>query len=183
MRYEAIGLVAIVFSVAAFLVPWMRGGCWTRSIPTLALAIVERTGGSKAGASIHEEVDRRINAGKVTGWSASILADSLVRNLQDDQVRWNADRAERLLDQMGPEAEMALQRTLRTGDNQARVLAAAMLRHCQFPPSDDLLWACVEDLRDDSKTVDWYISLGNASAAADYLVPWFGQSIISVRTR
>jgi hypothetical protein len=172
VRLELIAAALLVCAIGTFSGPWIQGGCWTRSIPTLALAMVERSGNAGEGTDLGDEIEKRVWGGAMTGLAGSVLAEALVRDLRDDDARWNAHRALRLLEKLGVEADGPLLRTLYGGDDQARVLAARILRSRQFPPSRELLWACVEDLRDDADTVDWYLCGRNARGAADYLVNW-----------
>lgn len=176
VRLELIVAMLLVGAIGTFAGPWVRGGCWTRSVPTLALAVIERSGRMPEDSDLCDEVEQRVNGGEMTGWAGSVLAEALVRALRDDHTQWNAHRALRLLDQLGPEADGPLTRTLHASDDQARILAARLLRSRQLPPSAELLWACVEDLRDDSSTVDWYFSSCNASAVAEFLLVWAAEA-------
>lgn len=99
-----------------------------------------------------------------------MLADRVGRELFDDDQRWNAERAMDLLVQLWPRSQAALEKAVASNDAQARLLAARLLRRLTSSPSEALIKACVDDLRDDSDEVRYYLSFSNARAAADYLV-------------
>ena len=141
-------------------------------MPTPILVVVERIDAGRGVKDVRHEVDQRVAKGKVTGWSASVLAEALADDLISDEVRWNAARAEDLLQTLWPASQDALQSALVNGDTQARILAARILRRLCAKPSDDLLWACVQDLQNDTQGIRWYIALDNAWPAARYLVDW-----------
>ncbi len=156
----------LLLAGGVFVAQPVRDGSWPGYLPTLALVVAERQGADV----VDKEVRRRVNEGRVDGWSAKILAESLVQELRDDDVRWNAERAVDMLDTLWPASREALETELGAGDTQSRILAARILRNRCETPSDDLLWACVQDLRDDRGDVRWYLSLRNAGDASNYLI-------------
>ncbi len=142
-------------------------------MPTPILVVVERIDAGRGVKDVRHEVDQRVAKGQVTGWSASLLASALAEDLISDEVRWNAERAEDLLQTLWPDSWSALETALHSGNMQARILAARILRKLCPEPSDSLLSACVQDLRDDSSSgVRWYLTRHNAAEASKYLVRW-----------
>jgi hypothetical protein len=94
----------------------------------------------------------------------------LAGDLRSDNARGNAERAEGLLCLLWPTSRDALEAALEDCDRQARMIAAAVLRKkCGRDASDQLLRACIEDLRDDGDAVPWWTSW-NARTASEYLV-------------
>ena len=172
MRWNRLGAFCLLVGIALFACPWISSGNWVRPIPTAVLAVIEDSPSAAARVQLRAETWRRINDGTVTGWSATVLAARLANDLHHDGERWNAYRAARLLEQLWPQSNMALERMLGSGDAQARLIAADILRRKSITPSQALLRACINDLRNDSSEVTWYLSQGNARSAAAYLVRW-----------
>jgi hypothetical protein len=172
VRLSPFGLLFLLLGSAAFATPWIRSGRWTTAVPTLPLVVVSRMDVADGRNDVTREIDRRVANGAVTGWSASLLARSLADQLRDDEIHWNAERAEDLLISLWPTSRPALESALESDDVQARIFAARVLRRRCIVPSDALLRACVADLGDDSDSADFYIRLGNARSAATYLVQW-----------
>lgn len=171
-RWNRLGVICLALGSAFFAQPWISGGHWVKPIPTAVLAIIEDVPSQSARRQLRDETALRVYSGTVTGWSATVVADRLVRDLHQDGEKWNADRAAGLLGQLWPLSSEALEHAVASDDVQARVIAAGILRQKSMTPSQALLRACMEDLRDDSSHVDWYLSLGNALSAAEYLVRW-----------
>ena len=172
MRWNRLGASCLLAGIALFACPWISSGSWVRPIPTAVLAVIEDSPSAAARVQLRAETWRRITDGTVTGWSATVLAARLANDLHHDGERWNAYRAARLLEQLWPQSNMALERMLGSGDAQARLIAADILRRKSITPSPALLRACINDLRNDSSEVNWYLSQGNALSAAAYLVRW-----------
>ncbi len=153
--------------------PAIMAGGWIRPVPTLALVALDRVSISdRASEIVSDEVRRRVFDGAVDHWSASIICDRAASELCDDDVKWNADRAMDTLSTLWPHSQPALERILTEGDAQARILAGGMLRWRCSEPSQALLDACIEDLRDDRSEVSYYIGIHNASSASRYLITW-----------
>ena len=172
-RLELVTLVTLLLAGSAFVVPWILDGTWAGAMPTPVLVVVEKIDTVRGVKDVRHEVDQRVAKGKVTGWSASLLASALAKDLISDEVCWNAERAETLLQTLWPDSRSALEAALHTGDMQARILAARILRKLCADPSDSLLSACIQDLRDDSSSgIGWYTTRHNAAEASEYLVQW-----------
>lgn len=172
-RLELVSLVTLLLAGSAFVVPWILDGTWAGAMPTPILVVVERIDAGRGVEDVRHEVDQRVAKGKVTGWSASLLAEALAEDLVSDEVHWNAERAEDLLRSLWPDSQSALENALHSRDMQAQLLAARLLRKLCTDPSDSLLSACVQDLRDDSRSsFGWYLTRHNAAEASDYLVRW-----------
>jgi hypothetical protein len=172
LRILPTGTAMLLAGLAAFGVTWRRNGAWTAAVPTLPLVVLAGSQDSTDREALRRELDRRVADGSVTGWPATLLARSLARDLESDDVHWNAERAERMLESLWPHSQPALESALRSGDAQARIIATRLLQRRVFPPTDDLLRASIEDLRDDAGEVRYYISLRNAKRSSDYLVNW-----------
>jgi len=84
-------------------------------------------------------------------WRAQVR--SLVADLRDDDVAWNATNASHQLWEMRSEAAPWLREALHSQDRQQRQLAAEILRAVRQVPSETLLRACVEALEHDSAIV------------------------------
>ena len=61
---------------------------------------------------------------EIGGWGAEVLAAKLVCDLRADDIRWNAERGMRLLEQLWPHSKRAIESALASDDAQARLLAA-----------------------------------------------------------
>lgn len=167
LSFAAVSVAAGVALVAA---PWFWTGQWARSAPTIVLAAIERLPRawqpSAARLELHARVDRGVAIGSV---STALIVDTLIRDLANDGVRWNAARASGMLDSLWPASRGALEAALVRGDRQSRLIAASVLRdRCPDDPPDALLVACIEDLRDDPTPVDFWTSW-NAISGAVYL--------------
>ncbi len=79
---------------------------------------------------------------------------ALVRDLEDDNVRWNAGRACYELERLGESAAPDLQRVLGSYDRQQRQLAATLLYKLEGEPSLELLAVAVEGLEHDRMPFD-----------------------------
>jgi hypothetical protein len=170
LRLGVIAALSLISGTAMLAVPWVRRGGWVRAVPSLALVSTEHTPICEPRGILQDEVDRRVQDGKLRVASSRLLASRLVLELNDDNVRWNAERARSHLQALWPASREALERTLVDGDEQARLIAAQLLRDMCDDPSDALLDACVADLRDDSDEVRRYLSYYTAYHAANYLI-------------
>lgn len=93
--------------------------------------------------------DRRLEAGaRKQEISPALLLEiqALVRDLRDDDIKWNAHEAQRKLRRIGKPAIHELERSLRSSDMQERFLAAQMLTSLLDYPSPDLLEVQLERL-------------------------------------
>jgi hypothetical protein len=125
---------------------------------------------------IRNEVRLRAINGLLSGRSASLLSEILVKELRDDEVQWNAYAAEHILETMWPLSKEALELETIAGDEQSRIIAARILRlKCKIP-SEVLIAACLADLQDDSNMVHWRIQQGNATESVRYLLKWWNIS-------
>jgi len=98
-----------------------------------------------------DELQERVEKGRVTGYAAELLAERLVGDLVSDKERWNALRAAGMLGQLYPVSRAALEGALVSNDPQASHLAWEVLRdRCVGDPSESLLVATVERLGNDS---------------------------------
>jgi hypothetical protein len=162
----------IIASISGLTESFKQGG-WTKAIPSYPLVVLSTTSLGEHRTDIRREVITRVNDGSVTGRSAALLCDTLVKDLRDDDKRWNADVASRLLRQLWPDSKEALELETVAGDMQSRIKASRILRGLSETPSELLLTACVADLQDDHDLVDWYVGRWNANAAAVYLSNWW----------
>ncbi|MGE3182850.1 MAG: hypothetical protein AB7N71_14560 [Phycisphaerae bacterium] len=162
----------MTFGFAAIIciaIPARSTGNLLASLPTPVLIGIEWTLGTGQPRVCRRELDARLYAGRIKGGVAEWYARVLVRDLFDDEIKGNADRAEWHLDQLWPDSHRALEATVVSDDRQARMIAASILRrHCFSDPSDGLLRACIEDLRHDLRNVN-FLTLYNAQDAANYL--------------
>ena len=173
-RWPAFCIAVLTAAIAIFSASWMRGGTWVRPMPMAVLALMDRSKSKELGRTVREEVDRRIGQGEFTPWSTALLLQSLRQDLFDDDRHYNAERAIDLLEKLWPQSQAELERCLSSGDPQARLLAAQILRRLCNTPSPELLAACMEDLRQDEHEVRWYLSRGNARQACNYLLQHAG---------
>jgi len=172
-RTGTVATTLLLSAGALWLWPAIAASGLIRPVPTLALVALDRVRiSNRASEIVSDEVQRRVRDGAVDHWSASIICDRAAGELCDDEVKWNADRALDTLSALWPDSQPALERILSDGDAQARILAASMLRWKCPEPSQTLLDACIEDLRDDRGEVAFYIGLHNASSASRYLITW-----------
>lgn len=111
------------------------------------------------------ELYRRVENHAISHANGQRLAERVVSNLGDDQVRRNASRAISVLRLLGPAAEPTLERALLSPDEQTRQYAAfSLTRRHEHAPSDRTLRVLIECLRDDH-----WSRRGNASRAFDTL--------------
>lgn len=151
VRPGRVGLALLLAGAVTLGAPAVRARRWTAAIPTALLALTEWPAGNPRLASLRREVGRRVDAGDVGGIEARLLAASLVRDLRDDDVRFNAHRAMGLLRDLGVDAVPALERALRSDDRQQSQMAAAVLRNLPaYAPCEDLVRVTIEGLRDDA---------------------------------
>lgn len=168
-RIRTLVATCVVVAAASFATPWYRTGHWYAGVPTIFLVLDELAGRRWQTKSLRHEVYDRVMARGVGPVSAWLLSRKLVHDLRDDDIRWNADRAADMLPTLWPTARTALEAALDDDDRQARIIAAALLRSaCPNDPSDALLAACIDDLRNDAQQIDFW-TLRNAREAAEYL--------------
>jgi hypothetical protein len=160
---------------SAFSGPLEDGG-WTKAIPSYPLIVLSTTSVGEHRTEIRREVISRVFDGVLSGRSASLLCETLVKDFRDDDVSWNADAAEEMLIKLWPESKEALELETMAGDLQSRIVASRILRRKCKVPSDGLLAACVAQLQDDSGLVDWYMGMWNAKASTVYLSKWWEYS-------
>jgi hypothetical protein len=154
----------------------LQEGSWAKAIPSYPLVVLSTTSVGEHRTDIRREVSSRVFDGVLTGRSASLLCESLVKEFRDDDVRWNASEAEEMLQKLWPESKEALELETMAGDLQSRIVATRILRRRCRMPSDALLTACVAELQDDSGLVDWYMGMWNAKASTVYLSRWWEYS-------
>ena len=173
IRTGRIALASLAIALGtAFSGPLHDGG-WAKAIPSYPLVVLSTTAIGEHRTDIRNEVSARVFSGSLTGRSASLLCESLVKDFRDDEIRWNAQAAEQMLISMWPESKEALEMETIAGDMQSRIVAARILRRKCKVPSDVLIAACVADLQDDSGLVDWYMGRWNAKSSAIYLSKWW----------
>lgn len=119
-------------------------------MPTLALVATQRVLATDTPRQVRDRVEERLSNGTVSTSARTMLIPALIADLKSDDIRWNADRARSMLEQMGPEVVPALEETLLSSDVQQRHLAGMMLLGLEgdFPSSRLLDW-CMDQLRDD----------------------------------
>ncbi|MFK7959668.1 MAG: hypothetical protein AB8G96_04015 [Phycisphaerales bacterium] len=151
-------------------------GHLTSLIPDRPLAMMARTGRAGYGSPLRDEIHRRASTGGFGDAPARSVAAAVVADLRDDDIPWNSYPAQRLLDDLWPASRTALEYELEIGDLQSRILAARVLRHHVKTPSDALLRACVQDLRNDRGLVTGQATDLNMRYAAWYLMEWANEA-------
>lgn len=165
LRTGRIAVPMTVLAITALILGPIRMGTWPRAIPTLPLAMLSDTSVGEHGTPLRKEMQQRVEDGEVSGFSARMLAQSIVADLRDDDTRWNARSAAKMLRSLMPHAHPVLERELIIGDQQSWRAAASILRRSGVsPPSESLINACVAELHDDR--------YNNANSAAAYLAKW-----------
>lgn len=168
-RPATFGLLTLLPAIGAFLVPTIANGNWASAVPSPLLVSTEVLTRQWQPRPLRLEVRRRVLNASLDSFSTGLLCRFLARDLRDDDLKGNAERAEDLLGALWPDSQAALERCLSDSDRQARLIAASLLRDLvSAEPSDALLRACVEDLSDDEPLVLWW-SLHNAQSAAGFL--------------
>lgn len=174
-----IGRFAVVLLLitlgSAFSGSLMNGG-WAKAIPSYPLVVLSTTSIGEHRTDIRNEVRARVINGSLTGRSASLLCESLVKEFREDEIRWNATEAEEMLMSLWPASKEVLELETIAGDVQSRIVATRILRRKCIEPSDILIAACVADLQDDTGLVDWYMGRWNAKMSAHYLLDWWNLS-------
>ena len=167
LRLGRLGAALVVLGGAILYVPAAGTGRWTAAVPSLALVATKYVGGEAQPIELNRELERRVHAAELSGLSEKALAATLVRELRDDDVRYNARRAMWILSVIGDDAVPALESALRSPDRQQRQLTAHLLRQRPgYGPTDDLLHVTVEGLADDDlrRAAVW-----NATVGEEYL--------------
>ena len=154
----------------------LHDGGWAKAIPSYPLVVLSMTSIGEHRTDIRNEVSSRVFNGSLTGRSASLLCESLVKEFRDDEIRWNATVAEDMLMTLWPAGKEVLELETIAGDVQSRIVATRILRLKCSEPSDILIAACVADLQDDTGLVDWYMGRWNARMASMYLLDWWSLS-------
>ena len=172
-----IGLLAVTAGGTA----WQRGSSWCGAIPTLPLVLLSGTAVGEHDTTIRDEVLERAKNGRISGYSACYLAEELMNDLRDDDVRWNATAALDSLWSLWPEARPALEAALVSDDIQKRGIAARIMRRKAAKPSQALLEACVEDLKDDREGPGYWFRQGNAQDSGHCLIKWYHHAGSMVR--
>ncbi len=167
----AILLLAIALTTA-FVGP-IHNGRWTKAIPSYPLVVLSTTSLGEHHTYIRSEVSARVFSGALSGRSASLLCDTLVKEFRDDEIRWNAAAARTMVVALWPQSKAALEQETMAGDVQSRIVASSILRIKCKKPTDILIAACIADLQDDSDLVDRYMGMWNAKSATLYLVRWW----------
>ena len=112
--------------VAALSSPFFRSGTWIKYLPDTALVAMERVGRPMQRPAMRSELRNRVWNGKISGRDAGWLARKLTADLRDDDRRFNAYWAMRLLPHLGLDAVPALERALSSDDYQQRQMAASV---------------------------------------------------------
>jgi hypothetical protein len=162
---------------AASMTPFFRTGQWVAYLPDTALVAIERAGKSVQSDKMKRELDDRVRTTVLSDRNAAWLAQSLITDLHEDTIRYNAIRAISLLRSLGDPAIPALERALHSTDTQQRQMAASALRQITtYTPTPRMLWVTVEGLRDDDlplkrdKDHRWnYTFVFNAARGTPYL--------------
>ncbi|MCA9279402.1 MAG: hypothetical protein H6815_08875 [Phycisphaeraceae bacterium] len=128
-------------------------GRWTSWAPTPALMLYKSHLVDNWDGPVGTQVMQRAANGTITGWSARQLAAELVKDLRDDEIIGNGQRAVVLLRELGQVAVPALNGALLSDDWQQQQLAARLLREISpLDPSDALLQHSLDTLRGDPVT-------------------------------
>lgn len=176
IRTGRIALVTLAIAIGtAFSGPLHDGG-WAKAVPSYPLVVLSTTAIGEHRTDIRNEVSDRVFNGSLTGRSASLLCESLVKDFRDDEIRWNSSAAEHMLISMWPLSKDALELETIAGDVQSRIVAARILRRKCKVPSDVLIAACIADLQNDYGLVDWYMGMWNAKSSTIYLSRWWSVS-------
>ena len=176
IRTGRIALASLAIALGtAFSGPLHDGG-WAKAIPSYPLVVLSTTSIGEHRTDIRNEVRARVFNGSLTGRSASLLCESLVKEFREDEIRWNATEAEDMLMTLWPVGKEVLELETIAGDVQSRIVATRILRRKCREPSDILIAACVADLQDDTGLVDWYMGRWNAKMATFYLLDWWSLS-------
>jgi hypothetical protein len=142
-----LALLMVAACTGQYLFSWR----WLPHAPDMALVAAEALPARYRIESLRRELDRRFYRNQVGQRSRRALMPLLVRDLRDDDVRWNADRAISYLTRSRADPVPHLRKALRSNDWQQRQLAAHILRQVDdYAPCDDLLRVTVEGLRDDN---------------------------------
>lgn len=140
-----LGVLALWFS------PWIKKGEYAALAPTGVLVWAKRQFGTALPRVFSRELARRTFNRQLSATQQARLADALIGDLADDDVKWNAHEALDLFGVMGPAAAPALERALVSPDPQVRFLAARSLHWMQgYAPSDRLIAVTIEGLREHS---------------------------------
>jgi hypothetical protein len=143
----ALALLMAAACAGQYLYSWK----WLPHAPNMVLVAAETLPARYRISRLGRELDRRFWRNQLGQTSGRALMPLLVRDLKDDDVRSNADRAINYLTRFRTDAVPHLRKALRSSDWQQRQLAAHILRQVrQYAPCDDLLRITIEGLRDDN---------------------------------
>jgi len=156
---------ALAFTAAVGLLALHPGaiGRAVRAVPTPVLMAGDRWVGVRWPARMQRELRRRQREGDLSPAQCRAMIPLLVRDLRDDDIRFNAIGARRPLTRFGDEAVPHLLEALESDDAQQRREAASILRGLNHPPSTALLRVSFESLRHDGVP-------RSAASSASYLL-------------
>ena len=164
------GRAAVVMLVlASSSATWrsVRGEGWVAILPDLPLVMMSHTQWAEYRMPLRREVLDRADSGTLSGLSSRWLAEGIVKDLRDDQVKWNASEAMSALAGLWPHSEPILDQELEVGDVQSRRLAWSILK-VKRPEPTPMMLATAGDLLDQQ---GW-----TGERAALYLNEWIDRS-------
>lgn len=183
IRLGVVGACVLAVGAGLWRVDGLRSWRWLALIPSMPLVQVERVLGPGTPDRVRDEVADRLMAGTLSARQSGAAIATLIRDLHDDGVAWNGQRAMYRLAALGVAAAPELERALGLGDWQTRQLAAHVLRGIPwYEPSEALLRVTVEGLADDDlprqrasailKRREAYSWVSNAHDGVRYLVEY-----------
>lgn len=150
-RRVPLALAVTVPVAALWFSPWIKQGEYATLVPTGVLVWGKQQFGTALPRVFSRQLARRTFDRLLTASQQARLADALIADLYDDEVKWNATEALDLLGVMGTSSVPALERALSAPDPQVRFLAARCLHWMQgYAPSDRLIAVTIEGLREHS---------------------------------
>ncbi|MEA5614537.1 hypothetical protein VB671_17740 [Nodularia spumigena UHCC 0040] len=156
----------------------IRSGSYAGWMPTTGLILMERPGGSR-DYRMQAELNRRVRDGMLNAWQTRWLCEAMADELHAPNQAWGPGlsprsdcvRARRTLVAVWPRSREVIEELLGSPRWDVVCFATDTLHdHLGDEPTDLLLQAAVEQLRDDLNGGGRYYAPGNARRYAEYLL-------------
>jgi hypothetical protein len=150
VRVWPISLALAGLSAAMWRSDQLQHWGWVNWLPTDIVVRVDHWLGNKSPPEVRGRVVSALSAGTLSPRLDEMAISSLIHELRDDNVEWNAMGAAWQLRSLRIGAVPALERALHSPDWQTRQFAASILREHEWgDPSGALIAVTVEGLRSD----------------------------------
>ncbi|MEK6702825.1 MAG: hypothetical protein AABZ53_11215 [Planctomycetota bacterium] len=122
-----LAVVVLLTALSCWQVKWIKGGRWAPWAPTPVLLVVNSLSSWRASERVQAELHSRLSSGHMSSWFRHRYYRQLVRELGDDDRRYNAQACAEALQKHLPETVGLLEQALWSDDFQRRQIAASIL--------------------------------------------------------